>query len=67
MFVCTGNTCRSAMAHHMLEKMIKEINALLKDKCRLQSMSKNTRDNFERFEMENIIKKWKNIFERLEK
>lgn len=30
-------------------------------------MSKNTRDNFERFEMENIIKKWKNIFERLEK
>jgi protein-tyrosine-phosphatase len=24
MFVCTGNTCRSAMAHHMLEKMIKE-------------------------------------------
>ena len=50
-----------------IEKMIKEINALLKDKCRLQSMSKNTRDNFERFEMENIIKKWKNIFERLEK
>lgn len=44
-----------------------KINALLKDKCRLQSMSKNTRDNFERFEMENIIKKWKNIFERLEK
>ena len=50
-----------------IEKMIKEINALLKDKCRLQSMSKNTRDNFERFKMENIIKKWKNIFERLEK
>lgn len=24
MFVCTGNTCRSAMAHHMLEKMVKE-------------------------------------------
>lgn len=50
-----------------IEKMIKEINALLKNKCRLQNMSKNTRDNFERFEMENIIKKWKNIFERLEK
>ena len=47
--------------------MIKEINSLLKDKCRLQNMTKNTRVNFERFEMENIIKKWKNIFERLEK
>ncbi len=22
MFVCTGNTCRSAMAHHMLEKIV---------------------------------------------
>lgn len=50
-----------------IEKMIKEINSLLKDKCRLQNMAENTRVNFERFEMENIIKKWKNIFERLEK
>ena len=50
-----------------IEKMIKEVNALLKDKCRLQNMAENTRVNFERFEMENIIKKWKNIFERLEK
>ena len=25
-FVCTGNTCRSAMAHKMLEKMTKEKN-----------------------------------------
>jgi protein-tyrosine phosphatase len=24
MFVCTGNICRSAMAHKMLEKKIKE-------------------------------------------
>ena len=24
MFVCTGNTCRSAMAHHMLEKMVED-------------------------------------------
>lgn len=24
MFICTGNTCRSAMAHHMLEKMVVE-------------------------------------------
>ena len=26
MFICTGNICRSAMAHAMLEKKIKEIN-----------------------------------------
>ena len=24
MFVCTGNTCRCAMAHHMLEKMVED-------------------------------------------
>ena len=46
-----------------IEKMIREINSLLKDKCRLQNMAKNTRINFERFKIENIIEKWKNIFE----
>ena len=24
MFICTGNTCRSAMAHHLMEKKVKE-------------------------------------------
>ena len=63
----TNNVNGILISSFEIEKMIKEINALLKNKCRLQSMSKNTRDNFERFEIENIIKKWKNIFERLEK
>lgn len=26
MFICTGNTCRSAMAHHLLEKIATEKN-----------------------------------------
>ena len=26
MFICTGNICRSAMAHRMLEKRLKDIN-----------------------------------------
>lgn len=26
MFICTGNICRSAMAHAMFEKMVKEQN-----------------------------------------
>ena len=26
MFICTGNICRSAMAHRMLEKRVKELN-----------------------------------------
>ncbi len=26
MFICTGNICRSAMAHAMLEKKVKEQN-----------------------------------------
>ena len=26
MFICTGNICRSAMAHKMLEKKLKELN-----------------------------------------
>lgn len=26
MFVCTGNICRSAMAHHYMQKKIKDIN-----------------------------------------
>ena len=25
MFVCTGNICRSAMAHHLLEKKLKDL------------------------------------------
>lgn len=26
MFICTGNICRSAMAHHLLEKKLKDLN-----------------------------------------
>ena len=26
MFICTGNICRSAMAHHLLEKKVKDLN-----------------------------------------
>ena len=26
MFICTGNICRSAMAHRMLEKRVKDLN-----------------------------------------
>ena len=25
MFICTGNICRSAMAHHLLEKRLKDL------------------------------------------
>ena len=31
MFICTGNICRSAMAHHLLEKRLKDLKIQFKN------------------------------------
>lgn len=49
------------------KKMIEEINQLLCNENKLQKMSENTRLYFERFKIETIIEKWKNVFEKVEK